>query len=154
MDQWEELLNSESSPFPVASQLGEEWWKDNAWGVCRRLATGIEDAFIIMGEKTGHGSTDRRNQDISTIDRKKIGVRTDFLWSTVSSPDIDWSVGESTTLWDPVSMKYRNEGVVKLPRQLHDILVARTGEVGGINSLRKEYVCGLLTEDETSASWL
>ncbi|KAF9080389.1 hypothetical protein BGX27_005498 [Mortierella sp. AM989] len=42
-------------------------------------------------------------------------------------------------------MKCRNEGIFKLPRQLHDILVARTSEVGGVDSLRKEYVCGLLT---------
>ncbi|KAF9947312.1 hypothetical protein BGZ72_010653, partial [Mortierella alpina] len=128
MDQWEELLSSEPSPFLVAAQLGETWWKDNAWGVCRRLTTGIKDAFIILGEKTGHDSSDRRNQDIGTIDRKKIGVKADFLWRTISSPDIDWSIGESATLWDPASMKYRNEGVFKLPRQLHDILVARTSE--------------------------
>lgn len=47
-------------------------------------------------------------------------------------------------------MKYRNEGVFKLPRQLHDILVARTSEVGGVDSLRKEYICGLLTGGKTN----
>ncbi|KAK3821634.1 MAG: hypothetical protein J3Q66DRAFT_333867 [Benniella sp.] len=145
LDQWEELLISESSPFPVAAQLGEPWWKENAWGVCRRLATAVKDAFIIMGEKAGHDSTERRNQDISNDDRKRIGVKADFLWRTISSPDVDWSAGESATVWDPASMKYRHEGVFKLPRQLHDILVARTSEVGGVDSLRKEYVCGLLT---------
>ena len=129
----------------MAAQLGETWWKDNAWGVCRRLTTGIKDAFIILGEKTGHDSSDRRSQVIGTIDRKKIGVKADFLWRTISSPDIVWSIGESATLWDPASMKYRNEVVFKLPRQLHDILVARTSEVGGVDSLRQEYICGLLT---------
>ncbi|KAF9400509.1 hypothetical protein BGX21_004131 [Mortierella sp. AD011] len=127
------------------SQLGEAWWKDNAWGVCRRLTTGIKGSFIIMGEKAGHDSSDRRNQDITTVDRKKIGVKADFLWRTISSPDIDWSAGESATVWDSAAMKYRNEGVFKLPRQLHDILVARTCETGGVDSLRQEYVCGLLT---------
>lgn len=141
----EELLISESSPFLVAAQLGEPWWKENAWGVCRRLATAVKDAFIIMGEKAGHDSTERRNQGISNDDRKRIGVKADFLWRTISSPDVDWSAGESATVWDPASMKYRYEGVFKLPRQLHDILVARTSEVGGVDSLRKEYVCGLLT---------
>ncbi|KAF9419691.1 hypothetical protein BGZ76_004220, partial [Entomortierella beljakovae] len=145
LDQWEELLFSESSPFPVAARLGEAWWKENAWGVCRRLTTAVKDAFIIMGEKAGHDSTERRNQDIDNADRKKTGVKVDFLWRTISSPDVDWSAGESATVWDPASMKYRNEGSFKLPRQLHDILVARTSEVGGVDSLRKEYVCGLLT---------
>ncbi|KAF9945057.1 hypothetical protein BGZ70_004089, partial [Mortierella alpina] len=145
LDQWEELLISESSPFLVAAQLGETWWKENAWGVCRRLATAVKDAFIIMGEKSGHDSTERRNQGINNDDRKKIGVKVDFLWRTISSPDVDWSAGESATVWDPASMKYRYEGVFKLPRQLHDILVARTSEAGGVDSLRKEYVCGLLT---------
>ncbi|KAF9921790.1 hypothetical protein BGZ67_000245, partial [Mortierella alpina] len=145
LDQWEELLISESSPFLVAAQLGETWWKENAWGVCRRLATAVKDAFIIMGEKSGHDSAERRNQGINNDDRKKIRVKVDFLWRTISSPDVDWSAGESATVWDPSSMKYRYEGVFKLPRQLHDILVARTAEVGGVDSLRKEYVCGLLT---------
>ncbi|KAG9061325.1 hypothetical protein KI688_007303 [Linnemannia hyalina] len=81
---------------------------------------------------------DQWNQDIGTVDRKKIGVKADFLWRTISSPGIDWSVGESATVWDPASMKYRNEGVFKLPRQLHDILVARTSEAGGVDSLRKD----------------
>jgi len=80
----EELFNSESSPFPVASQLDETWWKDNAWSIRRRLATRVKDAFTLMGEKTGHDSSDRRNQDIATDGRKKIGVKTDFLWRTTS----------------------------------------------------------------------
>ncbi|KAF9082698.1 hypothetical protein BGX27_004415 [Mortierella sp. AM989] len=127
------------------SQLDETWWKNNAWGMCRRLATGVKDAFILMGEKTSHNSSDRKNQDIATVDRKKIGVKANFIWRTISSPDIDWSVGESTTVWDPASMKYRNKGVFKPPRQLHDILVARTCEAGGVDALRQEYICGLLT---------
>jgi hypothetical protein len=127
----------------VAAQLGETWWKDNAWGVCRRLATGIKDAFIILGEKIGHDSTDRRNQDIGTIDRKKIGVKATFYGAQYHPLIL------GTTLWDPASMKYRSEGVFKLPRQLHDILVARTSKVDGVNSLRKEYICGLLTGGKT-----
>jgi hypothetical protein len=146
-------LSSASSPFPVAAQLGETWWKDNAWGVCRRLATGIKDAFILTGEKTSHDSSERINQDIATIDRKKIGTKADFLWRTISSPDIDWSARESATVWDPASMKFRNEGVFKLPRQLHNILVARTFEAGGVDSLRHEYVCGLLTGGKTVSFW-
>ena len=130
------MLSSDSPPFPVTAQLGETWWKDNAWRVCRRLATGVKDAFILLGEKTSHDSSGRRNQDITTVDRKKIGVEADFLWRTISSPYIDWSVGESATVWDPASMKYRNEGVFKLPWQLHNILVARTFEAGGVDSLR------------------
>ncbi|KAF9368274.1 hypothetical protein BGX21_006696, partial [Mortierella sp. AD011] len=91
-----------------------------------------------------------RNQDITTTDRKKIGVKADFLWRTISSPDIDWSAGESATTWDPASVKYRNEGVFKLPRQLHDILIARTCEAGGVDFLRQEYVCGLMTGDKAA----
>ncbi|KAG0255877.1 hypothetical protein BGZ95_005647, partial [Linnemannia exigua] len=76
--------------------------------------------------------------------KEKNGVRADLVWRTVTSPETDWAIAEAAKVWCPQGNKYITESKFKLPRQLHDVLVGRTMEVGGANELRDAMVSGLI----------
>ncbi|KAF9578095.1 hypothetical protein BGW38_006307, partial [Lunasporangiospora selenospora] len=131
------------SPFDVAGSLSENWWLKSAWGVCTSLAKGVPGCFVIPGEITGHDSSARRNnsrESTCAAERKRMGVRADLIWRTITSPETDWAIAEAAKVWCPQSNKYISESKFKLPRQLHDILVGRTMEVGGADGLRDALV--------------
>ncbi|KAF9186810.1 hypothetical protein BGZ49_004144 [Haplosporangium sp. Z 27] len=65
-----------------------------------------------------------------------MGVRADFIWRTMLTPEKDWTIGEAVRVWDDMSGKYIEESNFKLLRQLYDILMSRTTEVGGPGNLR------------------
>ncbi|KAH7042521.1 hypothetical protein BKA57DRAFT_441382 [Linnemannia elongata] len=145
LDQWLDLYKAVNpSPFSIVNTLGEAWWINNAWGACMKLANGLPQAFILPGEKTGHDSAERKNKDVASVDRRRIGCKADLIWRTISAPERDWAVAEAAPDWDPIGKKYRYEGTFKLPRQLHDIISARSHEVGEKVRLRGEFVSGLI----------
>ncbi|KAF9418411.1 hypothetical protein BGZ76_004387, partial [Entomortierella beljakovae] len=144
LNQWVEIFKINPSPFDVVDVLSEQWWLVNAWGLCARISSGVANSVILPGEKTGVESAERRNQNLTPKDRKKLGYKTDLIWRTLGSPSQDWAVAEAAPDWDPISNKYKFEGTFKLPRHMHDILSARTAEVGGPDRLRSEFVSGLI----------
>ncbi|KAF9926293.1 hypothetical protein FBU30_004101 [Linnemannia zychae] len=73
-----------------------------------------------------------------------MGARADLIWRTLIVPERNWAVVEAAPEWDPISDKYRSESAFKLPRQLHDILTARSSELGGPDQLRYAFVTGLI----------
>ncbi|KAG0058073.1 hypothetical protein BGZ89_001580 [Linnemannia elongata] len=73
-----------------------------------------------------------------------MGVRADLVWRTVTSPETDWAIAEAAKVWCPQGNKYISESKFKLPRQLHDVLIGRTMEVGGANELRDAMASGLI----------
>ncbi|KAF9943608.1 hypothetical protein BGZ65_000654, partial [Modicella reniformis] len=96
---------------------------------------------------TGHDSSARRNNDRETTcgnERKRMGVRADLIWRNVTSPETDWAIAEAAKVWCPQGNKYISESKFKLPRQLRDVLIGRTMEVGGANELRDVLVSGLI----------
>ncbi|KAF8923259.1 hypothetical protein BGZ58_003187, partial [Dissophora ornata] len=145
LDQWLDLYKTVNpSPFSIVNTLGEAWWINNAWGVTMRLANGLPHAFILPGVKAGLDSAERKNKSTTSADRRRIGDKPDLIWRTVSAPERDWAVAEAAPNWDPIGKKYRYEGTFKLPRQLHDILTARSHELGKKDHLRGEFVTGLM----------
>ncbi|KAG9062575.1 hypothetical protein KI688_005490 [Linnemannia hyalina] len=145
LDQWLDLYKAvDPSPFSIVNTLGEAWWINNAWGACLKVANGLPHAFILPGEKTGHDSAERKNKTITSVDRRRIGCKADLIWRTISAPERDWAIAEAAPDWDPIGKKYRYEGTFKLPRQLHDILSARSFELGEKDHLRGEFVTGLI----------
>ncbi|KAF9178725.1 hypothetical protein BGZ51_007537 [Haplosporangium sp. Z 767] len=145
---WLHLYETDDpSPFNVAGSLPENWWLKSAWGVCTNLAKGVPGCFVLPGEMTGHDSSARRNNDRETTcgnERKRMGVRADLVWRSVVSPETDWAIAEAAKVWCPQGNKYISESKFKLPRQLHDVLIGRTTEVGGANELRNVLVSGLI----------
>ncbi|KAF9155924.1 hypothetical protein BGX20_004351, partial [Mortierella sp. AD010] len=145
LDQWLDLFKTaDPSPFSIINSLGEAWWLQNAWGATRKLAKGVPYAFILPGEKACIDSMERRNGNITAADVKQVGPKADLIWRSMIAPERDWGAAEAATNWDPSSLKYRYESTHKLPRELHDILVGRTHELGMAESLRSEYVSGLI----------
>ncbi|KAF9158043.1 hypothetical protein BGX20_003582 [Mortierella sp. AD010] len=145
LGQWPGLYMAVNpSPFSIVSTPGEAWRINNAWGVTMRLTNGLPHAFILPGEKSGLDSAERKNKNITPEDRRRIGDKADLIWRTVSSPEHDWAVAEAVPNWDPIGKKYRYEGTFKLPRQLHDILTARSDELGKKDHLRSEFVSGMI----------
>ncbi|KAF9996567.1 hypothetical protein BGZ65_007847, partial [Modicella reniformis] len=147
---WLNLYETETpSPFSMGGNLPELWWVTQAWGVCSQLAKGVPGSFILMGEMTGIDSTARRNNKdrITTptphATRKKL-VRADLIWRSMIVPGKNWGIGEAARVWDEPAQKYVHESTFKLPRQLHDVLVARTQEVGGADRMRDVLVSGLV----------
>ncbi|KAG0247837.1 hypothetical protein BG011_000831 [Mortierella polycephala] len=136
------------SPFNVAGSLSEGWWLKSAWGVCTNMALGMPGCFIIPGEITGHDSSARRNKDRESAigsERKRVGVRADLIWRNMKLPETDWAIAEAAKVWCPNSNKYISESKFKLPRQLHDVLVGRSMEVGGASELRNAFVSGTMS---------
>ncbi|OAD66242.1 hypothetical protein PHYBLDRAFT_152567 [Phycomyces blakesleeanus NRRL 1555(-)] len=122
------------SPFAIAQQLPEHWWQERAWGIVGRLALDVECCFILPGDVAGIDSDARRNRarytgNIQPISRKRMGVRGDLFWRSFEEPQKDWAVVETLKKWSTFSTKYILESSIKLPRQLHDILVHRTKEI-------------------------
>ncbi|KAF9425064.1 hypothetical protein BGZ76_003436, partial [Entomortierella beljakovae] len=145
LDQWLDLFKTaDPSPFSIINSLGEAWWLQNAWGATRKLAKGVPYVFILPGEKACIDSMERRNGNITAADVKQVGPKADLIWRSMIAPEHDWGAAEAATNWDPSSLKYRYESTHKLPRELHDILVGRTHELGMAESLRSEYVSGLI----------
>ncbi|KAF9083070.1 hypothetical protein BGX27_004269 [Mortierella sp. AM989] len=110
-------------------------------GICTNLTMGVPNCYMEPGEKTGIDSTMRRNRDrlencVPNSSRKKMGIRGDLIWRKMTAPEKDWGIGEVARIWDKISNKYISESTFKLPRQLHDILIARTMEVGDAQALR------------------
>ncbi|KAL0075079.1 hypothetical protein J3Q64DRAFT_1826257 [Phycomyces blakesleeanus] len=137
------------SPFAIAQQLPEHWWQERAWGIVGRLALDVECCFILPGDVAGIDSDARRNRarytgNIQPISRKRMGVRGDLFWRSFEEPQKDWAVVETLKKWSTFSTKYILESSIKLPRQLHDILVHRTKEVGRVDLMRGTFVPGLM----------
>ncbi|KAF8944212.1 hypothetical protein BGZ47_004518 [Haplosporangium gracile] len=136
-ESWCDLYGMDPSPFVLESLLSEDWWMNNAWSGTRLLAKAVPGSYIITGEVTGIDSTSRRNNKeryanvAPQNNRKKMGVRADMIWRTLEAPVRDWIIGEAAKQWDENAGKYVRESTFKVPRQLHDILSARSLEVGG-----------------------
>ncbi|KAF8925648.1 hypothetical protein BGZ47_003133, partial [Haplosporangium gracile] len=147
---WLYLFRCKSpSPFTIAQQLPELWWQERAWGIVGRLAQDVECCFILPGDVTGIESDARRNRarytgNVRPISRKRMGVRGDSFWRSFEEPQKDWAVMEAAKKWSTSSTKYIIESSRKLPRQLHDILVHRTREVGRVDLMRGIFVPGLV----------
>lgn len=73
-----------------------------------------------------------------------MGVRGDSFWRSIEEPKKDWAVMEAAKVWSTSGTKYIIESSRKLPRQLHDILVHRTREVGRFDLMRGIFVPGLV----------
>lgn len=105
---------------------------------------------MLTGDMTGVDSSMRRNHKERMINttphvlRKKMGIRADLIWRTMLAPEKDWAIGEAARIWDDMAQKYSNESTFKLPRQLHDVLMARSMEVGGPERMRGVLVSGLV----------
>ncbi|KAF9376388.1 hypothetical protein BGX21_003499 [Mortierella sp. AD011] len=136
-ESWCDLCSMDPSPFVLESILSEDWWMNNAWSGARLLTKAVPGSYIITGEATGIDSTSRRNNKERHVDviphnnRKKMGVRADMIWRTMDTPIKDWMIVEAARQWDENAGKYIQESTFKVPRQLHDILSARSLEVGG-----------------------
>ncbi|KAF8931921.1 hypothetical protein BGZ47_011628 [Haplosporangium gracile] len=76
--------------------------------------------------------------------KEKNGVRADLVWRTVTSPETDWAMAGAAEVWCLQGNKYISESKFKLPRQLLDVLIDQTMEVGGANELRDAMVSGLI----------
>ncbi|KAF9929118.1 hypothetical protein FBU30_001847 [Linnemannia zychae] len=151
LQNWLNLYEMTSpSPFAIESSLSESWWMSQAWGICSQLTKGVPGCFMLTGDMTGVDSSMRRNHKerlINTaphVSRKRMGVRADLIWRSVLAPEKDWAIGEAARTWDDLGQKYIHEGTFKLPRQLHDVLVARSMEVGGPEKMRDVLVSGLV----------
>lgn len=148
VESWCDLYDMDPSPF--ALDLSEDWWMKNAWNSTRLLAKAVPGSFIITGDITGIDSASRRNNkerhvNITPLNnRKRMGVRADMIWRTVEAPVRDWMIGEAARKWDENAGKYIEESTFKIPRQLHDILSARSQEVGGTHRLRNAWIPGLV----------
>jgi hypothetical protein len=59
-----------------------------------------------------------------------------MIWRTLETPVRVWMIGEAARQWDENAGKYVRESTFKVLRQLHDILSARSLEVGGAHRLR------------------
>jgi len=144
------MYGMDPSPFVMESVLSEDWWMNNAWSGTRLLAKAVPGSYIITGEVTGIDSTSRRNNKERYLNiapqnnRKKMGVRADMIWRTMEAPVRDWMIGEAARQWDENAGKYVRESTFKVPRQLHDILSARSLEVGGAHRLRKVWITGMV----------
>ncbi|KAF9970430.1 hypothetical protein BGZ65_011133, partial [Modicella reniformis] len=103
----------------------------------------------------GVDSSSRRNHKdhfnnlTPSAGRKKVGDKADFVWRSMANPAKDWGAAEAALVWDEAAQKYIHESNFKLPRHLHDILTARTVEVGGADRLREVLVSGLILGGET-----
>ncbi|KAF9992499.1 hypothetical protein BGZ79_003005 [Entomortierella chlamydospora] len=110
----------------------------------------------MSGEMTGVDSTMCRNSklhakiEIPQELKKKMGIRAEFIWRSINTPEKDWSIGEAARQWDELSSKYTDEANFKILRQLHDILMSHTMEVGGPSKLRNVLVSGLILGDTAS----
>ncbi|KAF8937672.1 hypothetical protein BGZ47_008924, partial [Haplosporangium gracile] len=149
-ESWCDLYRMDPSPFALESVLSEDWWMNNAWHGTRLLANAVPGSYIITGEVTGVDSTSRRNNKERHVNiapqnnRKRMGVRADMIWRTVEAPVRDWMIGEAARQWDENAGKYVRESTFKVPRQLHDILSARSQEVGGAHRLRNAWFTGMV----------
>ncbi|KAI1297456.1 hypothetical protein EDD11_007116 [Mortierella claussenii] len=149
-ESWCDMYGMDPSPFVLESVLSEDWWVNNAWSGTRLLAKAVPGSYIITGEVTGIDSTSRRNNKeryvniVPQNNRKKMGVRADMIWRTLEAPMRDWMIGEAARQWDENAGKYVRESTFKVPRQLHDILSARTLEVGGAHRLRNVWITGMV----------
>ncbi|KAF9201258.1 hypothetical protein BGZ49_008480 [Haplosporangium sp. Z 27] len=139
------------SPFMISASLSESWWMTGLWGVTVLLCKGVEGSYIINGEKTGIDSASRRNfkEHVRNIIphkvTKKFGTKADLIWRCMKQTERrDWAIAEAALVWDDAGQKYIHESNFKLPRQLHDLLMARTIEVGNHDRIRSAIVSGLI----------
>ncbi|KAG0324771.1 hypothetical protein BG004_003370 [Podila humilis] len=145
---WCDMFKMDPSPFALESILSEDWWMNNAWTGTRKLTNLVPGAYIVTGEATGMDSTSRKNNKEREVNftpqnsRKKMGARADLIWRNMVAPVRDWMIGEAARQWDENANKYVQESTFKVPRQLHDILTARSLEVGGAHRLRRSWVSG------------
>ncbi|KAG0359922.1 hypothetical protein BGZ54_009769 [Gamsiella multidivaricata] len=98
---WTNIYEMNPSPFALEGKLSEKWWETHAWGVCNNLCKGIPGCFMMVGEMTGKDSTARRNfkmhakEETPQDSRKRMGLRADFIWRSMLSPEKDWAIGEA-----------------------------------------------------------
>ncbi|KAG0247572.1 hypothetical protein BG011_001271, partial [Mortierella polycephala] len=147
LEDWLDIFKSEPSPFTIAASLSESYWQNEAWGFLRKLTNGVPDCIMLPGDVAGIESKKRQNRKKSgenNQSRVRMGKRGDIFWRSFHEPAKDWAVVEAAKTWDPFSTKYITESTSKLPRQLHDILMSRTDEVGGSKMMRSVVVPGLI----------
>ncbi|KAI8602999.1 hypothetical protein EDD21DRAFT_352240 [Dissophora ornata] len=100
-------------------------------------------------KKTGVESKKRQNRvlyDSGTSEKgwARLGKKGDMFWRSFDEPTKDWAVVEGAKTWNVFGQKYIVESTLKLPRQLHDVLIRRTQEVGSPDKMRTSMVPGLI----------
>ncbi|KAF9369086.1 hypothetical protein BGX21_006171, partial [Mortierella sp. AD011] len=144
-----DIYSDDPSPFMIADRLSESWWQNEAWGVTRKLTKGIPNCKMLPGDVAGVESKKRQNRVLHNDEtnkkgRARIGKKGDIFWRSFDEPTKDWAVIEAAKTWNIYGPKYIIESTSKLPRQLHDILLHRTQEVGSPNNMRTSMVAGLV----------
>ncbi|KAF9927596.1 hypothetical protein BGZ65_006711 [Modicella reniformis] len=154
LENWCDIYEDDPSAFTIADKLSESWWQNEAWGVLRKLAKGVTDCKMLPGDVAGVESKRRQNEMFRSKEssepgtreqqRARIGKKGDMFWRSFSEPVRDWAVVEAAKTWNAFGKKYIIESTSKLPRQLYDILLHRTQEVGGAHKMRGCIVPGLV----------
>lgn len=103
---------------------------------------------MLPGDVAGLESKERQNRIQANKGpdnaRARIGKKSDLFWRSFDEPQRDWAVAEAAKAWNTYKDKYTIESTTKLPRQLHDILIHRTRELGSVEGLRATAVAGLV----------
>lgn len=73
------------------TQLGEAFWDRMSWSLIMEQLDDIDEAFMIDGEKSGLGSTRRRNSGRALnndgyVERKRIGRKMDLVARDITRP--------------------------------------------------------------------
>ncbi|KAG0041311.1 hypothetical protein BGZ83_002010 [Gryganskiella cystojenkinii] len=145
---WCNIYADDPSPFLMVASLSESYWQNGAWGITRQLAMGCRNCKMLPGDVAGLESKERKNRvqinkGLGHL-RASVGVKGDLFWRSFDEPKRDWAVAEAAKEWNIQKDKYMIESSRKLPRQLHDILIHRTRELGDIEKLRTAAVPGLV----------
>ncbi|GJJ79230.1 hypothetical protein EMPS_11590 [Entomortierella parvispora] len=142
------IYSDDPSPFLIAERLSEAFWQREAWGVASKLAMGHVNCKMLPGDMAGVESKERQNRIQAnkgpSNGRARIGKKGDLFWRSFDEPQRDWAVVEAAKAWNAYKDKYIIESTTKLPRQLHDILIHRTRELGNVDPLRTIAVPGLV----------
>ncbi|KAG0013175.1 hypothetical protein BGZ82_002275 [Podila clonocystis] len=148
LEDWLHIYTDDPSPFLITERLSESYWQQEVWGVTRKLAKGFLNCKMLPGEKAGVESKERQNRikaskGLSNT-RACYGKKGDLFCRSFDEPMRDWAVVEAAKAWNIYLSKYTIESSTKLPRQLHDMLMHRTKELGSVDRLRKIAVPGLV----------
>ncbi|KAK5795739.1 hypothetical protein F5H01DRAFT_385507 [Linnemannia elongata] len=87
---WTCLYRHNASSFNI-TQLGEAFWDRMSWSLIMEQLDDIDEAFMIDGEKSGLGSTRRRNSGRALnndgyVERKRIGRKMDLVARDITRP--------------------------------------------------------------------
>ncbi|OAQ22241.1 hypothetical protein K457DRAFT_26258 [Linnemannia elongata AG-77] len=109
----------------------------------------LSKVLLYLAEGRSHKNKLLSRDTTPQLSRKKMGVRADLIWRSMLAPEKDWAIGEAARTWDELGQKFIHESTFKLPRQLHDVLMARSLEVGGPDRMRGVLVSGLVIGGKT-----